>query len=274
MLKYGMRVLSALYHLFMDTGCSYRAASLVYATLLSMVPLTIVAFTVLSLVPHMHPVGIEVQTFIFTNFVAGSAQVVLGHLQGFLQNVSKLSWINLVFLVLVCLLMIYNMSCAFNSIWGVRRHRNLMLTFFVYFVVLIAGPPLVAAMLVASTFVFSLPYISQVIDSPFLKNILFIGLPYAVTFLVFTLLNWVLPTRKIPLKAALLGGLVTTVLFLAAKWGFTQYLHMVPTYKLLYGTLAAIPIFLLWLYLCWVIVLLGAMVARLYVTGLPAVRAA
>lgn len=263
-------LLKEFYRLFTTTGCSYRAASLVYATLLSLVPLMIVTFTILSVVPHMQEVAEKIQDFIFHNFVADSAALIVAQLQSFMLNVSKLSWLNIVFLALVCVLMIYNMNCAFNSIWGVKHRRHLLWQFLIYFVVLLFGPPVFAASIVAAVYVVSLPYISDVVQYWWLKKSLFVSLPYLAAFVVFTLLNWVLPACRVRLRSAALAGLVTTVLFESIKWGFTRYLKLVPTYKLIYGALAAVPIFLVWLYLCWMIVLLGAMVARISQRGIAA----
>ncbi len=248
------------YRIYSLAGCSYRAASLVYATLLSLVPLMIVLFSIFSLFPHMHTVYQDIQSFVFNNFVAQSARVVQGQVTSFVSNVSQLSIVNIVFLAVVCLLMIYNMSCAFNSIWGVDYTANLGMRLLMYILVLVLGPPMVASCLLLFAFFMSLPMIQAVTQHAVLLRFWSWGLPYLITFLIFFMLNWALPATHVKGRYAALGALVTTVLFELAKYGFTRYLSLVPTYRLLYGALASVPIFLLWLYICWLIILLGAIV--------------
>jgi membrane protein len=86
-------------------------------------------------------------------------------------------------------------------------------------------------------------------------------LPNLVELSLFTVAYWQIPHRTVPFRFALMGGLFATVLFEVAKHGFAAYLLRVPTYETVYGTLAAVPIFLIWLYLSWVVVLLGASLA-------------
>lgn len=263
------RFIAYLVHRFLETDCSYRAASLVYTTLLSLVPLMIVILTVLSVIPHFRSVGTEMEQFIFNNFVTQAAGAIVLHIRGFIENASQLSWVNLFFLFVVCTLLIHNIRCAFNRIWGVEERRHYFSLFAVYGLVLLMGPSLVAGMMVASAYLAALPYIDQVTSGVLYKSHLLRMLPYGVTFLIFTGLNKALPACAVPWRAALVGGLITAILFELAKWGFTVYLAHVPTYQLLYGALAAIPIFLLWLYLSWILVLVGAMIAQIMTRGLP-----
>lgn len=256
-------------HRFAHTGCSYRAASLVYASLLSLVPLMIVMLTVLSAIPHFQLVGNEIERFIFENFVTGAAGEIVAEIRGFIANASRLSWLNIVFLFVVCVLLIHNIRCAFNQLWSVQERRPLWQLLVVYFLVLLIGPPLVGGMMIGSAYVASLPYFDTVTHSALLRAHVLRVAPYGVTFLIFWLLNRVLPACRVPWRSAAVGGFITTVLFELAKWGFTVYLQHVPTYRLLYGALAAVPIFLLWLYLSWILVLLGAMMAHIVTRGVP-----
>lgn len=253
-----LRNLLELYQRLSRHGATYRAASLSYASLLSMVPLVIVTMTALSMVPSLKPVGDQIQAFIFHNFVAGSANVIITHLQLFMSHVSKLSMVNLAFLVVMCVLMIYNMSCAFNAIWGSDPHRRLWILLPTYLVVLLLGPLIASMGVLASSYVLGESFLSGVLGDPWVHGLLFFALPYCVTFFSFTLLNWLLPTCHVRLRDACLGGLVTTALFELAKMGFVAYLQYVPTYRLLYGALATIPIFLLWLYITWLMIIFGA----------------
>lgn len=251
-----------------ETGLTYRAASLVYATLLSLVPLMIVAFTVLSVIPHFRDMSSQIEQFVFDNFVTSAAYGIVESLRGFVKNVHKLSLVNILFLFFVCMLMIHNMRCAFNTIWGVRERRNRLGLMGIYLLVLIVAPPMAALLMISGAYVAALPYIHTFTDLVWLKTAAIKVTPWVITFLVFWLLNAVLPSCRVKAKAAAIGAAVTTVLFEVLKYGFTTYLKYAPTYKLLYGAVAAIPIFLIWLYLSWILVLLGAMIARILTNGI------
>ncbi len=250
------------------TGLTYRAASLVYATLLSLVPLMIVMFTVLSVIPHSRTVAMHIEQFIFKNFVTSAASGIVDSLRGFAENVHQLSWVNWIFLFFVSMLMIHNMRCAFNTIWEVKERRNPFMLMGVYLVVLIIAPPVAAGLMVAGAAITALPYVHTFADDTWIKTEAIKLLPWLATFLLFWLLNEVLPSCKVKTSAAVIGALVTTVLFEVFKSGFTMYIKHASTYQLLYGAVAAIPIFLIWLYLSWILVLLGAMIAHLLTNGI------
>ncbi|MDF1760576.1 MAG: YihY family inner membrane protein [Coxiellaceae bacterium] len=252
-----------------ETGLTYRAASLVYATLLSLVPLMIITLTVVSFFPHFHQVTDQMEAFVFRTFVTDAASGIVQHLDNFVRNVNKLSWINIGFLFLVCMLMIHNMRAAFNTIWGIREKRNYVLLMLVYLVVIVVAPPVTAALILGGAYIAALPYVHTFTDHVLLKTASIHTIPWVITFLVFWLLNVLLPACKVNWRAAAVGALLTTILFEILKSGFTYYLKMASTYQLVYGTLAAIPLFLIWLYLSWILVLLGAMMANILTNGLP-----
>jgi membrane protein len=93
-------------------------------------------------------------------------------------------------------------------------------------------------------------------------------LPNLITWASFTILYLTLPNCPVKVRHALCGGFVAMVLFAWAKFGFSWYLVNFPSYELLYGALATIPIFLLWLYLTWIIILLGAIVSYVIANGI------
>ncbi|MCH9769447.1 MAG: YihY family inner membrane protein [Gammaproteobacteria bacterium] len=257
------------YDRFFEDRCFIHAAALSYASLLSLVPLMLVSFFVLSWVPALRAMGHVLQDFVIRNFVADSAHQISQQLLIFLQQMQKLSLANILFLVLVCVIMIYNMVTAFNEIWHVKLERHLALSFIIYLVVLLLTPLLFGLLLAVTSYVTSLPFIMQFKAVEFIKTPTLIILPYVVAFVVFTFFNWVLPSCRVKFRYAALTGLLTTICFEIAKRLFVWYVQYVPTYKLIYGALAVIPIFLIWLYVCWSIILLGALFCHIVSTGLP-----
>lgn len=251
---------------FLNEGCADRAASLVYTTLLSLVPLSLVTFSIISYIPWFHGVGEHIQDFIFANFVTSSAHSLINNFKDFMHALPNLSKTNLVALTVFSLLTIYNVSSAFNVIWQVKKHRNIFWSFFVYLLILILTPILMGLGFVISSLIISLPFLTGVGKVPFVTQLLFWIMPYILTFLAFTLLNWILPSCKVPLYAAAVGGLVTSVLFELAKMTFGFYLAYFSTYQILYGALAIFPIFLVWLYISWIVILIGALISHTVAT--------
>lgn len=255
---------------FVDDGCMSRAAALTYTTLLSLVPLMTVSFTILKAFPVFQEAGAAIQAFVFDNFVAASAGMVEQHLQAFAKAANQLSAPGLLFLLVVAVLMIFNMEASFNQIWRVKRHRRGVQAFLMYWAILTLLPVLIGVALAISSYVLALPWFVGNTVSLALKRPLLAYLPVVLTFIAFTLLYITVPNCKVKFKYAMLAGLLTTLLFELAKFAFGLYILYFPTYRLLYGALAVIPIFLIWIYLSWLVILFGAVVCS--VLGRPQER--
>lgn len=250
---------------FIKDGLSDRSASLAYATLLAIVPLMIIMIQVLSLFPVFKGIDAEIQTLVLNNFVAQSANVIAAHLQVFLSRVHQLSTLNLLFLALIDILMIYNINQAFNAIWKTENRFYYSLSFLIYLLVLVLSPLLLGGFLVLASLIYKLSYIQQLVNNHLIST----TLPYFISLTTFTLLNWILPWRRVGFKAAFYGGLVTTVIFEGAKAGFAFYLSHASTYRVLYGAMATLPLFLVWLYVSWLIILFGALITKVIAVGIP-----
>jgi membrane protein len=123
-----------------------------------------------------------------------------------------------------------------------------------------AGPVAIGAAVFATSWLLE----ASVEQVPFvLAAVPFVALIFAVaiTTIALTLLYAILPARHVPLKSALAGGLFAALAFEVAKYGFRVYIKTVPTYQIVYGALAALPLFLVWIYVVWIIVLIGAAIA-------------
>lgn len=263
------RVTSTLYQQFFESRCPGRAASLAYATLLSLVPLMMVSFYILSWFPIFKNVGPVLQHFILSNLVADSATVISQYLNDFLSHLRELSMVNIGFLGVVSVFMIYNMVSSFNDIWHVKMEMHFAAMFGIYLLVLLFTPLLFGLLLVVISYFSSLSFLSIFVKADFIKQPFIKLLPYLCEFVVFTFFNWVLPSTRVRLRYASIAGLVTLVLFEFAKHGFGYYVRYIPTYRLVYGALATIPLFLIWLYVSWLIILFGALICHLMSRGLP-----
>ncbi|WP_456379436.1 virulence factor BrkB family protein [Thiolapillus sp.] len=242
---------------FLADGGLERAGSLAYTTLLSLVPLMTVVFAILSAFPIAEKVSDIVQEFIFQNFMPASGEVVHQYLLEFSSKASKLSGVGFLALLLVAIMLMATIDKTFNAIWEVRRKRRALNKFLVYWAILSMGPVLVGASVLVTSYLVSLPIVSEATASGMGRSLLE-WVPTLTSGVAFTLLYWLVPNRPVRFWHAMLGGAVAAVLFELTKQGFAWYLTTFPTYEAIYGALAAIPIFLLWIYLSWLVVLLGA----------------
>lgn len=237
-----------------------NAASLTYAFLLALVPLMTVTLAVFSAFPMAERAQVTVQAFLFDNFVPAASEVLQTYLLEFSTKASRLSGASFLALIVVALMMMNTIDRALNTIWEVRGRRRPLQTFMVYWAVLSLGPVLIGASVVATSFLVSLSMWGDTAGS--LGQRLLGLAPVLISMLGFTLLYTLVPNRQVPLRHALLGGLLAAALFEMAKRAFAAYITHFPAYEAIYGALAAMPIFLVWVYLSAMIMLFGAEFTR------------
>lgn len=244
---------------FVDDRCFETAGALAYTTVFALVPATAVALGVLSGFPVFQTWSDRLAEFVFSNFVPEAARAVADYLLEFASGAAGLTMAGVTALLLSALLTLSAIEATFNRIWRVETPRPTLTRFLVYWTVLSLGMLLAVASVALSSYLFSLPLLGAAAAGQ--GSLLLRLSPTLVALLAFTLAYVVVPNRKVALRHALVGGLLATVLFDLAKYGLAEYLRQVPSYQQLYGALAVIPIFLLWIYLSWVVVLLGASLA-------------
>lgn len=243
---------------FIADKCAVTAGALTYTSLLSVVPLMAVTFSVLAAFPVFQSVTADMQAFVFENFVPAAGAVVSEHLQSFAQKASQLTVAGIVFLMLTAVMLMANIDGALNGIFKVRTKRKVLASFLVYWAVLTLGPLLLGASLVMTSFLVSAPLFDDAAATFGGRARLLTLAPFLAEALAFGLLYMVVPNRPIRWWHAFSGGVLAAVLFEAAKRAFAWYVTNFPTYEAIYGALAAIPIFLIWIYLSWLVVLVGA----------------
>ena len=245
---------------FIRDNCVMRASGLTFTSLLAIVPLTVVVFSIIRILPFFDKVSNKIQSFIFDNFVPHSGEVVQHYIHGFEQQASNLPVIGFAFLIVTAILMMVNIEKTLNQIWGVRYNRHFTGSLLLYWAMLTLGPLLVGISLAASSYLTSLQWLH---DFDFVgPQRLLLLLPTLSEFLAIFFLYVLVPHCTVRLRDAAVGALVATLLFECAKKLFTFYVVHFPTYELLYGAMATIPLFLLWLYLSWLIFLFGAEVVN------------
>jgi membrane protein len=241
-------------------GLLDSAASLTYTTLFAVVPLMTVSYTILSMFPDFSTMGQQIQAFVFQNFVPASSAVIQERLEDFSRQARELTVAGFAFLLVTAFMMLVTMEKAFNEIWQVAEPRRGMHRFFVYWAVMTGGPPLVVAGLLISSYLISLPLITNE-DTAVARQALLGWLPVLFSFIGFTVLFFGVPNCRVRFRDAIVGGLLTTLFFEGAKRFFTTIIGSA-NMQLVYGTFAAVPLFLTWVYLVWILILSGAIVVR------------
>jgi membrane protein len=245
---------------FLEHDCLSAAAALTYTTLFAVVPLMTVTYTFFSILPEYAHLGEEVQNFIFQNFVPGSSDVVQEKLNEFADRARNLTAVGFVFLFVTSFLMLVTIEKSFNTIWHVADPRRGLPRFLLYWGVLSLGPACIVAGLLSSLYLLSLPLVLD-LDAFGLREAVLGYLPVLLSIAGFTVLYYAVPNCHVPFSHALFGGFITMLVFQGAFTLFAQTSRWF-SYDAVYGTFAAVPVFLIWLYLVWVIVLSGAIFVR------------
>ena len=245
---------------FVDDRCFETAGALAYTSLFALVPLGMVVFGILSAFPVFERWSTELIGFVFATFVPSAASVVESELRKFADNAQGLTATGVLVLIGSLLVTMWSIEATFNRIWRVPTVRPKLSRLLMYWTLLTLGTLVAVGSLAVTSYLFALPGLSGVETMPLSQRLLTL-LPNLVELALFTAAYWQIPHRTVPFRFALLGGLFATLLFEVAKHAFAAYLAGVPTYERVYGTLAVAPIFLIWLYLSWVVVLLGASLA-------------
>ncbi|WP_051304738.1 YihY family inner membrane protein [Chitinilyticum litopenaei] len=232
--------------------CLQTAGSLTYTTLLAFVPLFTIALTLFSAFPVFNQYSGRFKTFLLTNLVPDASGKLIGvYMRQFSDNAERLTAMGMVGLVLTALLLVFTIEKSFNEIWAVRRPRKLLARTLIYWASLTLAPLLIGISL----------SLASALDKH-AGDVAWLNLaqvtPLILGWLTLTLIYVTVPNCYVPRTHAMIAALVSGVLLELMKQLFSLYLRQFGTFKLVYGAFASIPIFLMWLYVCWVIILGGA----------------
>ena len=244
----------------MEDNVFQAAGALAYTTVFALVPLSMVVFGVLSGFPVFGEWSERLSDYVFSNFVPSAARSMEAWLLQLSGNVGQLTAAGTVALVISLLITLNGVEATFNRIWRVSSARPRLTRILVYWTVLTLGALLAAASLAVSARFFALS-VFDTVPGVLLEQHLLRLAPMALELLVFTAIYKVVPHRTVQLRHAAAGALLAVVLFELVRWGIGAYLGLFTGYARIYGTLAFVPVFLIWVFLGWVAVLLGASVA-------------
>jgi len=237
--------------------CLLRASALTYYTMLSLVPLLALVFSLLK------AFGVQnlLQPLILEKLNVGDGQAadfILGYINN--TQVAQLGAVGLVFLLIAVVSLLTNVEKSFNYIWGVTETRPLLRRFADYLSVILAGPVLIIGAISMTSTLASNSLVQKFIEMKMVGTLILLSFkvaPFIFMWLAFTGLYIFMSNIKVEWRAAFIGGVVGGSLWQIAQLGYVHFQVGVGRYNAIYGTMAALPIFMVWLYLSWVIVLFG-----------------
>ena len=255
------RKISYLLSRFAQDRCSENAAALTYMSLFAMVPLLTVLYTMASAIPTFQGLEQQMQEFLFEHLMPDTSTEVESYLSEFSRQAKNLTGPGIVFLVVTAVLMLRNIEKAFNLIWRATENRSAVSSFLLYWAVLSLAPVALGIALGMSTYLSSYSHVLDAYDI-FGAKALFLKIsPLLLSTAAFTLLYIAVPNCRVPFQHTVIGGAVAALAFHAARAVFTD-LVVGSSYTFIYGAFAAVPLFLLWIYLSWNIVLMGGILVH------------
>lgn len=241
---------------------TYRAAALAFTTLLALVPLLSVIVSVVAFFPVFTKLVNLAHDYIFANFLPTSSNIIQTHLENFIQQATRLPMFGIVFLLFASFMLIICVEHTFNEIWDAPKRKSKWSVFVLYWSILLLSPIFIGSSVFISTYIFSLSWFVSAQNT--LPSFRFISLlPLIINTAIFTLLYTVVPNSRVKLRDGAIGGFFVAVLFEVAKTSFAFFIKQFHSYELIYGTLATIPIFLLWIYIFWLIIIYGAIIVNM-----------
>ena len=246
---------------FRDDRLGLTASSLTFTTTIALVPLFTVALAIFTAFPMFGKLQVVLQRWLIDNLVPDTiARQVLGYLTQFANQANQLGGAGLVILLVTALALILTIDRTLNGIWRVRRKRRLAQRIMVYWAAITLGPLVLGASITMTSYAVG---VSRSLTGGALGGV---GLLLdAAQFLVLAFgaaaMYRYVPYTQVKWSHAWAGGLFASVAMELAKQLLVFYLAKVPTYSVVYGTFATVPILLVWIYLAWVIILLGAVIA-------------
>lgn len=243
---------------FFEDNCQQKAASLTYTTMLSIVPILTVLLMILSSVPALASVRAQIYEVIYSNLLPQSGLQVSKYINNFAEKSTNLTAIGAMVLFVTTIMTLTTIERAFNQIWRVEERSGGIKSMMRYWTIVTLGPLVLGTAFIASSTVQSLSFLNRQIagygiDWSFWVQVVSIG----VTVAGFIAMYWFIPKARVPFKNAAIAGIFVAILFELLKYVFGSVMTNFTSYEAIYGAFAALPIFLLWIFLSWNLILLG-----------------
>lgn len=251
-----------------------QASAMAYVTLLSLIPSLVAIFCVLSLfAPLMSDKANLIDTlrsYILTNLAAGPGKSVVNYLDQMLTNLNlaTIGWSSFASVLVTLILLLHQIEEALNHIWLIKKERNLFKRF-MYFWTFLTLSMIALAIIIGVTGLNIKQYLDETAARANSNTDINIALAYVVSFAFFFVMYKIVPNCKVRTKSAAIGAGIAALILGIAAWGYGVFVSNASNYRTLYGALAQLPLFLMWLYICWIIILFGAVLSWRYQEGYP-----
>lgn len=232
------------------------AGYLTYNTILAVVPLIMVIFSVFTIFPFFEEATGQIKALIYDNFAPSAGDLVQEYLESFVANSRKMGIISTLGLIVVALMLIHSVDKALNSLWHEPRKRSILVSFLLYSLLLVFAPLVTGTSIAITSYIMSLKMFDE-IETLSVGSYLLNYVPFLLTWLLFSLIYWLVPNTHVKWFHALIGALIAGIFFTLGKQIFIWYITTFPSYQAIYGALATLPITLLWIHLSWQVVLFG-----------------
>jgi len=255
------RIIGNIIHRFFEDQCLRIAASLSFTTLLSLVPLLAVSFAIFAAFPAFNDIQHQLQDFVFQNFVPSAGDVISEYFTNFTQNAGKLTALGITGLAVTAIMLLATIENCLNRIFRVQVRRSRTSRLLIFWALLTMGPLLIGMSLSLSTYYYALSAWFDVVQINLSVGSLMVRevLPNLIMMLALTIVYIFVPNRSVNWQSGVTGGILAGILFSILKKLFALFVSNFTAYQTIYGVLASIPIFLVWMYLAWTVVLIGAL---------------
>ncbi|WP_340148417.1 YihY family inner membrane protein [uncultured Sneathiella sp.] len=246
---------------FTGQNCLRMATALSYQTLLAIVPLAAVAFALFTAIPAFTHLQEQITNFLFDSLLPSKISTVDAALRDFTINASQLTLFGLGGIAITALLLMSSIEEIFSQIWKVAATRNPLKRFVIYIIITLIGPIAIGTSLTLIDWIIQVSEEATGIQIAGTVDLVRSTLPVLLPFIVLFILYRIVPACDVKWRHAFIGAAIATALFMLGKYFFKLYLQYFPSYEVVYGAMAAIPLFLIWLYVSWAVVLFGATIA-------------
>ncbi len=265
----GCRVLFLTAIGFLNDRCALRASSLAYVSVLSLVPILALSFSVLKgLGFYEDLVEQRIRPFLSEQFAAKAPELyqAIEKVLGFVQNTDAkaMGWVGLLVLLYTLVRVLGAIEATFNEIFGAQRSRTLVRKLSDYLTIVVIAPIFLGVSLAAATLAQSSTVVRMLHEDlglATLVQLLFRAVPLVMAWLAFTVFYLVIPNARVRWRSALLGGFMAGSLWMLVLWAHVSFQVGIARYNPIYSSFAALPIFLVWVQISWVVVLIGAELA-------------
>lgn len=243
---------------FEKDHCRDRAAALTYTTMLSLIPMLTVFLVVVSTIPALAPARNKIQSALFSNLLPATGSTVSQYLNDFSEKSANLTIIGVLFLFVTSIMMLSSIEDAFNKIWRVKSLHGGAIGLMRYWMIISLGPLFMGSAFALASAITSINFLNSNVGGYSIDWSVWLKMAsVALTLFSFTFMYWIIPNRKVPFRHALWAGIGAGLTFEILKSVFGYVMAHFTSYEVVYGAFAALPIFLMWIYLSWNIVLLG-----------------